>query len=62
MLLFIDGMDKGWNEVSQNRSNLRTKVPFSMQRFNRHDDNEVIRNGKKYPDDFLKNIQLMEKE
>ena len=37
MLLFIDGMDKGWNEVSQSRSNLRTKVPFSMQRLNRHD-------------------------
>ena len=53
MLLFIDGLDKGWNEVSQDRSTLRTKVPFSMQRLNRHDDNEIIRNGTEHPEDYF---------
>lgn len=53
MLLFIDGLDKGWDETSQERSDIQMNIPFSMQRLNRHGDNEIIRKGTEYPNDFF---------
>ena len=62
MLLFIDGLDDGWDETTQDKSRLKIDIPFSMQRLNRHDDDEVIRKGTEYPEVFLINTQRMEKE
>ena len=51
MLLFIDGLDKGWSETTQERSSLPMNIPFSMQRLNRHGDDEMIRKGTECPQD-----------
>ena len=62
MLLFVDGLDKGWDAISQHHSQLEFDIPFSMQRLNRHEENEEIRNGAEHETCFLMNIRQMEKE
>ena len=52
MLLFIDGLDKGWEESTQDISSMTMKLPFSLQRLNRHDDGDVIQKGTEYPPNF----------
>ena len=53
MLLFIDGLDDGWDEITKDEIGLKIDIPFSMQRLNRHDDDEVIRKGTEYPEVFF---------
>ena len=52
-LLFIGDLDKGWDEISRDDSQLEFDVPFSMQRLNRHEENEEIRNGAENETRFL---------
>ena len=52
MLLFIDGLDKGWEETTQDISSMTMKLPFSLQRLNRHDDGDVIQKGTEYTPNF----------
>ena len=58
MLLFIDGLDKGWEETTQDRSSMTMKLPFSLQRLNRHDDGDVIRKGTEYHSIFFEKYTI----
>ena len=62
MLLFIDGLDKGWSETTQERLLLPMNIPFSMQRLNRHGDDEMIRKGTEYPQDYFNKYTINGKE
>ena len=53
MLLFIYGLDKGWDEFSQDDSKLAFNVPFSMQMLNRHEENDEINKGAEYETGFF---------
>ena len=55
-LLFIDGMDKGWDETNDSisvDSDEEIEIPFSMQRLNRHSDQAINNHVSKYDDDFF---------
>ena len=55
-LLFIDGLDVGWDESDKtvnNSSDDEIDIPFSMQRLNRHQEKPTIRPGTKYNDKFF---------
>ena len=52
MLLFIDGLDLGWEGQTQDKSQLKHNIPFSMQRLNRHNKNEITRKGTEYDEVF----------
>lgn len=53
MLLFVDGLDNGWDEDTLDNNELGIELPFSMQRLNRHDEDEVIRQGSQYEEGFF---------
>ena len=52
-LLLFDGLDVGWDETTQDDSQLVFDIPFSMQRLNRHDENVEIRPGIEYEEGFF---------
>ena len=55
-LLFIDGMDKGWQdevETIYDSSDDEMEIPFSMQRLNRHSNDPKSNNATKYDDKFF---------
>ena len=53
MLLFVDGLHKGWDDFSKDTSKLGMDIPFSMQRLNRHEDSVVISPGTEYESGFF---------
>ena len=52
-LLLFDGLDVGWDETTQDDSQLVFDIPFSMQRLNRHEENVEIRPGTEYKEGFF---------
>ena len=55
-LLFIDGMDKGWDESNDSisvDSDEEIEIPFSMQRLNRLNDQAINNHESNYDDDFF---------
>ena len=52
-ILNIDGLDTCWEQSTKEKGYLKFDIPFSMQRLNRHDDNEEIRPGTDYDENFF---------
>ena len=52
-LLIIDELDKCWDQSTKEKGYLKFDIPFSMQRLNRHKDDEEIRPGTDYGDNFF---------
>ena len=58
MLLFLDGLDKGWEDFSKDTKKLGMEIPFSMQRLNRHEDSVVINPGTEYGPDYFEKYMI----
>ena len=52
-LLIIDELDKCWDQSTKEKGYLKFDIPFSMQRLNRHKDDEEIRPGTDYGDNYF---------
>ena len=53
MLLFLDGLDEDWDETPLQDSRIEIDIPFSMQRLNRHEEDNDIRRGTHYVEGFF---------